>query len=544
LSGYFILIIQKIQIKTSLLAILIYFNCCGISSAAAIYHWDEAHLHVGESATIEGIITYTNNIGNVCFLNFDPNFEKYVSIVIRREYFVLFPKKPQAYYYLKKVRVHGKITSYKGKAEIMIYDPRQIEVVGSYERHFPSQRCECRYPDRLEITAINIGQGDATLIASPTKLMLIDAGESQWYSHADAMKIDAVIKEKYGPNCNCLDDVLISHFHLDHLGYVYFPENQNHEPLNANLEVLQLGDSPYRPIGYGGLGYLVLEKGYHIKRMLVRDYKKHNPNKSPDDGGSKTFRNWRILLESKEGKVLFNPEVVTLGSHQVELGDIEQIPVKVDVVAVDGATPSFPDGCDPGKFFGGSGFAIRGDNQENQTPPSENDLCVSVVISYGDFQMFVGGDLSGENYVTEFGYRYHDMETCLTSDLAIMGTYADTIEVLRANHHGSSHSTNEAFLKFISPIVTIFSVGDHNTYGHVSLDVIDRAVRYSKKVYLTECGDTIESKSDADAKRIVVVDGEYPNELEEDESGDPNIEIVVFDNGHRFSVDGNPYLSR
>ena len=34
----------------------------------------------------------------------------------------------------------------------------------------------CNYPSTLEVTAINIGQGDATLIATPSRLMLADVG--------------------------------------------------------------------------------------------------------------------------------------------------------------------------------------------------------------------------------------------------------------------------------------------------------------------------------------------------------------------------------
>ena len=75
----------------------------------------------------------------------------------------------------------------------------------------------CNYPSTLEITAINIGQGDATLIATPTKLMLADVGESYWNSHNDAAKIASVIQNKYGTECDFIDYVVISHIHYSFL---------------------------------------------------------------------------------------------------------------------------------------------------------------------------------------------------------------------------------------------------------------------------------------------------------------------------------------
>ena len=75
------------------------------------------------------------------------------------------------------------------------------------------------------------------------------------------------------------------------------------------------------------------------------------------------------------------------------------------------------------------------------------------------------------------------MEKCLSSDPYIISNYGKQVEILRANHHGSSHSSNSEFFKMINPIATIFSVGDHNTYGHVDPIILDRARKFSKVVY-------------------------------------------------------------
>src|SRR5690349_16153322 len=98
-------------------------------------------------------------------------------------------------------------------------------------------------PGNLEIHHIDIGQGDAALIVGPTgKSLLVDAGETNWNSSAKAQIIGPYIQGVLG--CKSLDYVLISHFHLDHIGYV----------------------------GYGGLWNLFETQGFSVGKTLVRDY--------------------------------------------------------------------------------------------------------------------------------------------------------------------------------------------------------------------------------------------------------------------------------
>lgn len=102
-------------------------------------------------------------------------------------------------------------------------------------------------PGNLEIHHINIGQGDATLVVGPTgKSLLLDAGESYWNSSADAQTIGPYIENVLGSKS--LDYVLISHFHLDHIGYV----------------------------GYGGLWHLIEQQGFTVGKMIHRDYTNYN----------------------------------------------------------------------------------------------------------------------------------------------------------------------------------------------------------------------------------------------------------------------------
>jgi hypothetical protein len=101
--------------------------------------------------------------------------------------------------------------------------------------------------------------------------------------------------------------------------------------------------------------------------------------------------------------------------------------------------------------------------------PNENDYSIAFVLRMGDFELFSGGDLSGEDTHPRRGRRevYDDVESAI-------GRSVGNIEVLRVNHHGSGHSTNEAFVAALRPEVSLISCGDRNSFGHPAAEVVRR----------------------------------------------------------------------
>lgn len=276
----------------------------------------------------------------------------------------------------------------------------------------------------LEIHHINVGQGDATLVVSPTgKTMLIDAGESYWNSSADAQVVGPYIESITGSKH--LDYVLITHFHLDHIGYV----------------------------GYGGLWNLVETQGFTVGKMIHRDYTNYLGTTSG------TFDNWKLYLEGA-GKTKLNPTIAVEGTNQIDLGG----GVIVDIVAADG-----------------NGALKIGNFSAETNPPSENDYSIGIKIRYGAFDEWIGGDISGQYYNSSFGYAYHDIELSTAKEVG-------DVDVYRVNHHGSDHSNNTTFVNQLDPEVSIISVGNDNTYGHPRQSVMDTILPTSD-VYLTERGD-------------------------------------------------------
>lgn len=104
----------------------------GISVAQEVYRWDDPALYdgslYGKVVIVEGIIASTYNSGKVCFLNFHENYKKYFTAVIFKSDFRKF-NTPEDDYYLKKVRVKGMLKEYKGKPEIIVKNPSQIEIL-------------------------------------------------------------------------------------------------------------------------------------------------------------------------------------------------------------------------------------------------------------------------------------------------------------------------------------------------------------------------------------------------------------------------------
>lgn len=90
-------------------------------------------------------------------------------------------------------------------------------------------------------------------------------------------------------------------------------------------------------------------------------------------------------------------------------------------------------------------------------PRDENDRSVGMLISFWDFQAWVGGDLSER------------VEQLLIP-------YVKDVDVYVMHHHGSRYSSSRPFLDVLKPEVSICQVGDGNPYGHPSKDAVKRVL--------------------------------------------------------------------
>lgn len=225
-------------------------------------------------------------------------------------------------------------------------------------------------PGSLEIHHFALGQADATLLVGPSgRSLLVDVGENGGPSaggvgvHAGAVQVAEKIERVLG--CRRLDAVLVTHFHLDHVGAV----------------------------GQGGLWHLVFAQGFEVGRTWHRDLDHFSGVEGP------LFADWRHLLASAPRALA--PKVIQLGPGQLDLGP----GVTTTVVAVDGGAGFRP---------GAQGF--------RPAPPNENDYSVAFTLRFGQFDYLLGGDLSGELFVAPES-TYHDVETTAARGLPDIDVY-------------------------------------------------------------------------------------------------------------------------
>lgn len=61
--------------------------------------------------------------------------------------------------------------------------------------------------------------------------------------------------------------------------------------------------------------------------------------------------------------------------------------------------------------------------------------------------------------------------------------------VLKVAHHGSNSSSGSLFLSAVAPSVSVIQVGEDNSYGHPSDDVLDRIREVGSEILRTDKGD-------------------------------------------------------
>lgn len=101
----------------------------GRSVPAGIVPWEEAHGHVGREVVVEGTLVRTRRARRILYLNFHPDWNKHLTVVIRGKDLQRFPKDAERFYKGKTVRVRGKIALYKGRPEMVIRNPEAITIV-------------------------------------------------------------------------------------------------------------------------------------------------------------------------------------------------------------------------------------------------------------------------------------------------------------------------------------------------------------------------------------------------------------------------------
>ncbi len=287
--------------------------------------------------------------------------------------------------------------------------------------------------------------GEAALVIGPDgTTVLIDVGND---AHADQV-IEALERHRGEA---AVDWVLLTHFHADHIGgfdRLFAPSNANGgEPIPVRGGVISRGEVD---IGSGGANRRELEPvsewGVEHPELTVELCRTGTPRESCEpsaDGGP-----WPAdACPGLEG-----------GSGEIALGD----GAVLSLIAVGGWV----------RTAGGAERAHDLDGQLDDD--AENGRSVVAALTYGDFAMVFGGDLTGGGKGTA------DVEAAVAAAADWPGhpLPAGGVDVIQLNHHGIDSSSGVAWLDWLLPAdgtTRHALVGANSAYlAAPDRDVVDR----------------------------------------------------------------------
>jgi beta-lactamase superfamily II metal-dependent hydrolase len=103
-----------------------------------------------------------------------------------------------------------------------------------------------------------------------------------------------------------------------------------------------------------------------------------------------------------------------------------------------------------------SGGVVLGE-QNHTTGHDENDMSVTLLIQFGDFRYFIGGDA----------------ETATETKIAERDLVVD-VDMYQANHHGADNGSSQVLLDDMRPTAIVISNGNHHGHEHPRQSTLTR----------------------------------------------------------------------
>jgi len=144
----------------------------------------------------------------------------------------------------------------------------------------------------------------------------------------------------------------------------------------------------------------------------------------------------------------------------------------------------------------------------------ENDMSIALLIQYGDFLYFTGGDIE---IPTEKKIADRDLVT--------------DVDVCKSDHHGSHKCSLQSFMEDLNPSVIIISNGSHGSYFHPRQVTLDNYMILTPTPLVLQTNKYLKTDS-----RGGNVEDKYIADLETvDEDGDILIEVTPSSNQYTIS---------
>lgn len=280
----------------------------------------------------------------------------------------------------------------------------------------------------LDIHAINSGRGECTLVIMPDGTsMMIDAGE---YYTSSAKAVDQK------PNANIrpfkvytayakyflkatgrefLDFFLLTHYHQDHMG-------QHRASYGTS------GD------GYCRSGVMAVYDDLPIKKLVDRCGPSATPTTSDYSADVyEDFKQFAQYRKAQDGMEWYAFNMNASGNYKKQF--ILKYDTSYDCTVYNlGAN---------GKYWNGSGFDSYGGTLY------ENGACATVLISYGDFDYYSGGDCGCQTGIMQ----------------KIVSGMNKKVEAMKATHHMYYNTLDASTCNILRPKITVAQIFDSDKPG-------------------------------------------------------------------------------
>ena len=333
----------------------------------------------------------------------------------------------------------------------------------------------------LDIHHINTARCNSTFFVFPDgTTLLFDAGakkvpvgkEHEYFPIPlhDSLSVGALIAhyiKKMTPASRVaqIDYAVISHFHNDHYGQI---DSSSRKSINGS----------YRLSG-------VTEVAEHlpIKTLIDRNFPDYD---FPLDlktfyKTDATFINYITFIKEQKNNYGLRVQALTAGSkNQITL---KLQPDKFRNFSVRNVKANE-------KIWSGKGsetFEYQFQRPLIKEDDFENALTLALKISYGSFDYYTGGDLTG---LTQWGD--FDLETPVAK---VVGK----VEALALNHHGYYDASSDFFLQTLSPSVIVHQV-IHDP--HYQADVLKRLSAYPFHVFTYNMHETTKKAFPAEVEKL------------------------------------------
>lgn len=305
--------------------------------------------------------------------------------------------------------------------------------------------------EHLEIVNLRVGQGDSTLILGPADstgnrvTVLFDAGDIST-SNFDGGNILRTVLWRRG--ITEIDYLILSHDDADHLGGVAFGGFHGTSfLLGFNNVPGNIGDDD----GDGVEDWLEdddifvpdPEEFGTGDDVNVRHFVDYGDAIMRDD--SKAIKKYQAFANAMGTRITINDQA-TVDAFEIDLGG--------------GAVMT---------AYAANGF-VRGRGSRVSRVNTPNERSLSFLISHGDFDFLLSGDLIGRTA----GSENARVEEAVGHAIVANGR---NVDVLHVNHHGANNASSSSFLDLIKPEIAIISAGNRNTHEHPSNDALERLVR-------------------------------------------------------------------